>query len=209
MSDDVDDSTPWTPEGAARLLEAATRVQAAIVAHAQAVVDADGDGEAVLRASDELLPVLVAYADAQFDFTGDGFPLVELEDFVADDDGDEDAEDWPTTGISVHQRHDYVVTDEDALLAAGRQAYLRVWPDDDEAAAAADVTYVGRALYQLAHADGWNSLYRAPGLDAVGGFIGLVRQEDLFGPEPDDWDAAVLPEDADVLFAQTDVYRAP
>lgn len=37
-------------------------------------------------------------------------------------------------------------------MDAGRRAYLHVWPDDDSAAAAADATPLGRALYQLAHA---------------------------------------------------------
>lgn len=209
---DSGDFTPWTDEGASRLLGAATAVQAAIAAHAQAVAAASGDNKAVFKASEELLSVLLDYANAQFDFTGYGFPLGALAQFAEDDEQaeeEDEGEEWPTSGISVLQRHDYVVTDEDAVLAAGREAYLRVWPDDDETAAAADVTHVGRALYQLAHADGWNSLYKATGLDAVGGFIAVVKQDELLGPDPDDWAAEVLDADADLLYSQDDIYRAP
>lgn len=209
---DAHEFTPWTDEGAARLREAATAVQTAISAHAQALVAAGGENKAVFKASEDLLTVLIDYADAQFDFTGYGFPLGALAQFAEEDeqtDEEDEGEEWPTSGISVLQRHDYVVRDEDAVLEAGRQAYLRVWPDDDEAAAAADVTHVGRALYQVAHADGWNSLYKTRGLEALGGFIGVVKQDELFGPDSDDWAAAVLTEDAELLYSQDDIYRAP
>jgi hypothetical protein len=215
VSDDAeafeDTFEPWTENGATRLADAAQAVQAAVALHARALVAANGDDEAVFKASEDLLPVLLAYADAQVDFTGYGFPFGPLAQFVDDDDAELEVygDDWPTRGISVVQRHDYVVADEAAVLTAGRQAYLRTWPDDDVAAAAADVTHVGRALYQLAHADGWNSLYKAPGLDAVGGFIAVVRQEELFGPDPDEWAAEVLDEDAELLYSQSDIYRAP
>ncbi|RNL65784.1 hypothetical protein EFK50_01705 [Nocardioides marmoriginsengisoli] len=163
----------------------------------------------MVRAGEELLPVLLEYVDAQFELTGIGYPLgilMELEDEEVDEG---DAEEWPVEGISVLQRHDYVVTDEDAVLAAGRQAYLQAWPEDDEAAAAADVNHVGRALYQVAHAEGWGSLRKVPGLAPVGGFTGVVRQDELLGPDPDDWAAEVLDEDAELLYCQEDVFRAP
>ena len=170
MSDEA--FSPWTPDGAARLRAAAAELAAAITAHADAVTAATKDAETahVFAAGDRLLPAVLAYADAQFDYTGSGFPFGILHQYTQQDDEDGAGEEHrgPTSGISVLQRHDYQVTDETAVLVAGRRAYLDVWPDDDEAAAEADVTQLGRALYQIAHADGWHDLAR------VGGHAGGV-----------------------------------
>jgi hypothetical protein len=165
-----EDFTPWTPEGAARLRTAAAELAAAITAHAEAVTAMTNNAgiTEVFAASERLLPAVLAYADAQFHYTGNGFPFGVLHDYAEDGDdvpaadlaleaaargvGEETPE--PSVGISVLQRHDFRIIDEAAVISAGRAAYLRVWPQDDPAAAVADVTSVGRALYQIAHADG-------------------------------------------------------
>jgi hypothetical protein len=215
MSDDVDDLDdsfePWTEAGADRLVQAASAVQIAVATHAAAVIAAGGDIDGVFQASEALLPALLEYADAQFDFTGTGFPLGVLEQFVGEDDEDEDAEadgQWPTTGISVVQRRDYVVSDTDSVLAAGRAAYLRVWPDHTEADSDADVSHLGRALYQLAHAEGWDSLAAVEGLEPVAGIVAVVKQDEFLGPDPDEWADEVLDEEAQVLYSQADVFRS-
>jgi len=174
-----EDFTPWTPEGAARLRAAAVELTAAITAHAEAVtaVKKDTDITEVFAAGDRLLPAALAYADAQFDYTGNGFPFGVLHQFAEQDDDDEPADEpEPAAGISVLQRHDYRVTDEAAVMSAGRRAYLDAWPEDDEAAAAADVTHLGRALYQIAHASGWHNLDEVEGLRATGGVVVVVAQ---------------------------------
>jgi hypothetical protein len=206
MPDDVEEFVPWTKAGADRVLATAAALKDAIAAHADAVTSAGEDITLVFQASERLLPAALGYADAQLEYTGNGFPFGALHQYVDNDDDDED--EGPTSGVSVVQRRDYVVTDADAVMEAGRQAYLRVWPDDTEAAASADVNHLGRALYQLAHADGWDNLYGTDGLAPVGGFVAVVKQEELFGPDPDEWSDGLVDEDAEVLFSQTDVFRS-
>jgi hypothetical protein len=195
---------------------------AAITAHAEAVTSlTDSAGTTgVFAASDRLLPAVLAFADAQFDYTGNGFPFDVLHAYAEDDDlpatdlaleaaaedgGDEETT-GPSVGISVLQRHDYRVINGAAVMSAGRAAYLRVWPQDDKAAAAADVTSVGRALYQIAHADGWNSLARVEGLRPTGGGVRVVNREDTLGPDPDEWPEKLFDDDGELLYEQTNVY---
>jgi hypothetical protein len=209
VTDDDDDFTPWTSQGAARLRAAAAELAAAVVAHADAVATVTSHAriQEVYAASEGLLPAVLAYADAQFDYTGTGFPFGVLHQFADDDeDGDEEGEEVPTAGVTVLQRRDYRVTNEAAVMDAGRRAYLRVWPDDDDAAAAADVTHLGRALYQLAHADGWHSLDQVEGLRTTGGAVVVLQQEELLGPDPDEWPEELFDDDAQVLYSQQDVF---
>lgn len=213
MSDE--EFQPWTPEGAARLRTAAAELAAAVTAHAEAVTAVTNNAgiTEVFAASDRLLPAVLAYADAQFDYAGNGFPFGVLHDYAEDDEEDDGADDGadeedvePSVGISVLQRHDYRVTDEAAVMSAGRAAYLRVWPEDDEAAAAADVTHLGRALYQIAHADGWNSLDRLEGLRPTGGSVRVVDREETLGPDPDEWPEDLFDDDSELLYEQADVF---
>lgn len=214
--EDAGDFTPWSPDGAARLRVGATELAAAIVAHADALaaVTSHAGIQDVVAASERLLPAVLAYADAQFDYTGNGFPFGVLHQFADDDENadddeyedDVDDEDASAAGVTVLQRCDYRVTDEALVMDAGRRAYLRVWPDDDDAAAAADVTHLGRALYQLAHADGWHSLDQVDGLRATGGAVVVLQQDELLGPDHDDWPEDLFHDDAQVLFSQHDVF---
>lgn len=211
-----DDFEPWTPDGAARLRTAAAELAAAITAHAAAVTavtDDAGESE-VFAAGERLLPAVLAYADAQFEYTGYGFPFDVLQDYAEEDEIDDEpaevdddaVEAEPPVGISVLQRHDYRVTDQAAVLSAGRAAYLRVWPADDEAAAAADVTHLGRALYQVAHADGWHALDRVPGLRPVGGCVRVVDREETLGPDPDEWPEDPFHDGGELLYEQSDLF---
>ena len=105
------------------------------------------------------------------------------------------------------------MTDPDAVLAAGRAAYLRVWPDDDEAAASADVGGLGRALYQLVHAGGLDALSEpVPGLLPLTATtqVHAVQEQsplpsaDTWEPDRDDRsDDFVVPPDAEGLFSWT------
>lgn len=213
MAHEHDDHNPWTPEGAQRLTRAAERLATAITIHADAVASAKGhrDIRTVFSAGDALLPAVLAYADAQFDYTGAGFPFGVLHQFADDEDEDDDhdsemAEARPASGISVLRRHDFGVTDEAAVLAAGRAAYLRVWPDDAEEDAAADVTHLGRALYQIAHADGWDSLDRVDGLRPLGGVTHVIGQNELLSADPDEWPSDVFATEGEVMYQQSDIW---
>lgn len=209
MDDEDDDFIPWTTDGADRLLRAADALVEAIRTHAAAVAGLRGDEESeeVVAAGHRLVPALLGYADAQFEYTGSGFPLGIVHDFD-DDDGNEVVEEVPVAGVSVLRRDDYVVSKEAAILKAGRKAYRRTWPEDDAAAATADVTHLGRALYQIAHADGWDSLRHVKGLRPVGGVTIVQSSEELLGVDPDAWPEEDLFRHVEerLLYREDDVY---
>ncbi len=206
-----DDFTPWTAAGAARLREAADALIDAIRTHANAVASltSEADVGSLFLAGDELLPALREYADAQFDYTGTNYPLNALDDLVdeEDEDGDWDGDDdGPVVGVSILRRHDYLVADEESVLTSGRHAYRRVWPDDDAEAAEADVTDLGRALYQIAHADGWDALDDVAGLEPVGGVVIIRPADELLGDDPEGREEDLFAHDDDsILFRLDDV----
>ena len=214
VTDDAPDFAPWTKAGAERLLKAADDLKDAISAHAEALSGMTGTNDEVLfGATERLIPAVLAYADAQGEFTGYWFPFGVIHQYMESEEEETDGEKDPTTeehslALSVVQRRDYLVTNAEAVLDAGRQAYLRVWPDDTGAAAAADVTHLGRALYQLAHADGWDNLHRTNGLSPVAGVIAVVKPEEPLGPDPDDWVDEVVEEGVEVIYSQADIFRA-
>jgi hypothetical protein len=180
-------------------------LKVAIDRHLEACADKRGEEDpAVQAAYDALREAAKAYDDALYDAYDEVTPF-ELSDVPADD-GDED-EDASTSGITVLLRRDYVVADQAVVLAEGRAAYLRVWPDDDEASAAADVTSLGRALYQVAHADGWDRLEDTPGLEPMGGSTQIFPQAELLSEDPQDWPDELFAMEASPLYRQDDVYH--
>ncbi|CAL8972672.1 hypothetical protein TESS_TESS_02551 [Tessaracoccus sp. O5.2] len=209
MDDEDEDFTPWTPEGAALLLESADALVEAIRTHASAITSLRGDEQSgeVFAAGDRLRRAVRAYADAQFEYTGTGFPLGIVHEFD-EDEGEDVIDIGPVAGVSVLRRNDYVVTNEAAVMKAGRKAYRRLWPAEDAAAAAADVTHLGRALYQIAHAEGWDSLEQVKGLQPVGGVVVVQSSDELLSADPDEWpeDNLFRHDDDRLLYRQDDVY---
>lgn len=211
MDDDFDDHHhPWTPDGAERLAAAGEQLAAGIKAHAAAIASTTGrrDWAAVSAATDALLPLLLSYADAQFAYTGNGFPFDALRQFTMDDDEDDElpTEGRPPTGVSILRRHDYGVLDEATILAAGRAAYLRSWPDESEQDAAAEVSHLGVALYQIAHADGWDALDGTDGLRPLGGATQVIDQDQPLSADPDEWPDDPFATAGEVLFQQSDIW---
>lgn len=220
---------PHTPEdAAARLMEATTGLRAALVTHAAAIVAADGDPEKFAAADEALAPFLIALDEAYTALTDEVHPMRADEVYAevsgcggncacaagADEDDEAaegSAEADPTTIVTVHQRHDYAIRDTDALIAAGRAAYLKTSPGSSESDAAEEITDVDLALLHLAHTDGWNNLWQLDGLEAVGGVTAVVPQEAPLSGDPDDWADEVLAEiiadDVEPLFVQVDVYE--
>jgi hypothetical protein len=78
-----------------------------------------------------------------------------------------------TSFVSVVQRDDYAVTDEEAIIAAGRAAYLRTWPDQAAEDAESRVPGLAEALYEIAHADGWSALDDTLGIHPMGSAINV------------------------------------
>lgn len=163
----MDDDEQWSPAARERFATQVGALTEAVRRHGDALLALTGrqaDIPVVFMANDALAAAAEAYADAQFDLTGSA-PSFKV-DGDPDDLDDEDDEELPAAvaRLQLVRRTDYAVTDLDAVLAAGRSAYLRVWPDDTAQDAAADVDHLGRAIYQLEHADGPAGLEDVPGL---------------------------------------------
>jgi hypothetical protein len=166
---------------------AAERLKSAIDRHLEACVGKGGEEDPTVQAAyDALREAAKSYDDVLYDAYDEVTPF-EFSDFSAEDDDEAEPDGVSMPGITVLLRRDYLVADEAAVLAEGRAAYLRVWPDDDEAAAAADVRSLGRALYQVAHADGWDKLEETPGLEPMGGSAQVFPQLDMLPQDPEEW----------------------
>ena len=214
---------PHTPEdAAARLVEAATALRTALTEHAAAVVAADGDVEKYVAADEALAPALVALDAAYAAITGEVHPMRAEEIYAptgcgcdgcgcgaAEPEASTEAEAATSTVVSVFQRHDYLVADSEAVLAAGRAAYLKTSPEATPEDAEAEVSDVDLALLHLAHTDGWNNLWQLEGLEALGGVTGVVEQDEPLSGDPEEWADEVLGgvlDDSEPLFVQVDTY---
>lgn len=195
--------------GAEKIQSLVEELVDALKAHA-AVMVADGDPREVMSSINALRTSALAYVQAVFERTGWGNVFADLYDEAEDDDEDADDVDSgseePFAGITVLRRFDYAVTDEQAIMEAGRSAYKAVWPDDSDEKAAADVQGLGRALYQIAHAHGWDSLIDVDGLRPVGGTTLVHRQDDPLPSDPDEWPDDMFDTEGEDLYEQSDVF---
>jgi hypothetical protein len=172
--------TQWTDAARQRFVAEVDALVEAVRAHSAAVLaqtGAESGIPALFDAGDALARAVDTYGDAQFDLTG-VFPPVHVHghDEEPEEDGGEEVE--VVAIVRVLRRADYAVTDLDAVLEAGRAAYAEVWPDDSPEDAAADVSDLGRALYQVQHADGPAALEDVPGLLPVGSTTWYVDVSD-------------------------------
>jgi hypothetical protein len=179
MTDDADVEPDQFSDKTRERLEATARELAdAILAQAAVAASATGhaDVRAIFVSIDELDRAARAYDDAHFEHTGI-FPLG-LPDVDDEDEEDEDEDELLTgEGLTVIRRTDFILHDPDALIEAGRAAYLEVWPDDARRDAEADVEDVGRAIYQISHAHGLDALLEAEGLAPTAGITVIHTQE--------------------------------
>ena len=92
----------------------------------------------------------------------------------------------------------------------GRQAYSETSGEDDPDAAAAEVSHLGVALYEIGHAHGWDSLVQLDGLQPRGSVALVLSSEDLLGSDPGEWPEEDLfdHDEERILFRQDDVYGA-
>ncbi|TXK19686.1 hypothetical protein [Homoserinibacter sp. GY 40078] len=214
-SDEFDDEfTPWTAEGAEQLRAAARAASDAILAHAERVAALSGDAQTpkVFESALSLAEVIAEFTDAQYAYTGTTVPLGAIYSFIDAMSENEEPEAVDVPGISVYQRRDYEVLDEESVMQAGRDAFREAWPDATDEDAAADVTTLGGALYQIAHAGGgWSALDRVQSLGVTGATVIVVPTEVTLGSDPDSWPEDPF-EDADIdeaIYGQSDVFVAP
>ncbi|WP_423920525.1 hypothetical protein ACPEEZ_14420 [Frigoribacterium sp. 2-23] len=236
-TDDVTTATEsdatWTDAARGRLRRAADDLLAAIEAQTSALLVADSETgfEVLDLAGDEVDRAASAFSDAQFALSDEFFSLAEVT--ATDDDDDDSAsddladDDSAATAevVSVLQRADFAVTDVEAVLRAGREAYAITWAadqdDSDEgddghgdahdhehghdaaeverAELVGEPTDLGSALYEIAHAHGWAALDALDGLEPLGGIVEVI--------EPDE--AIELPTDLDEFDDEDDDIDAP
>jgi len=180
---------------------------AALRVHAQAM-ERDAPVAEAMPAINALRQAAAAYVEAVMEASGWGNVFAGLFDDEEDDDSDVES-DAPVTGITVLRRHDYAVVDERVVMEAGLRAYKVVWPDDSDEDAAADVNHLGRALYQIAHAQNWDALVDVEGLRPIGGSTLVHRQENLLSTDPDEWPEDVFETEGEDLFEQRDIFGPP
>ncbi|MGW4959419.1 hypothetical protein ACWEPL_19520 [Nonomuraea sp. NPDC004186] len=160
----------FSDEARERLREAAEAFAAEVLQHTETLCGMEGRQREIAEIFAMDSPLSEAarrFGDAQFDLTGISPSL----DYRIEDDEEEEpvetgaAETESAERIAVLIRHDFLINDREALMAAGRAAYLHVWPDDVEDDAEFDVQTVSRAVYQLMHASGEDTILDdVPGL---------------------------------------------
>ncbi|MBG6215359.1 hypothetical protein RCH23_003299 [Cryobacterium sp. CAN_C3] len=176
--------TQWTPAARTALMTAGVELLASISAQLEFFLTANlGTPWAdKLRINEAVESAAIVYANAQLELTGNAFPfgiiISEHEDDNADDEDDEDEDSQLISRLSVLQRADYGVVDEGEVLTAGRTKFLENRPGESESNALSTISNLGAALYELAHADGWESLDRAPGLVPLGSIIQVLEPAD-------------------------------
>ncbi|MFI6482556.1 hypothetical protein ACIBH1_31800 [Nonomuraea sp. NPDC050663] len=158
-------------EARRRFREAAEALAAVVMQHAETLCAMEGGQREVpeiFSLNDRLSQAAGRFKEAQFDLTGT-YPSFDVTQ--DEDDWEEDHSDSPPAErIAILMRHDFVITDQEALLKAGRAAYLQTWPDDIDDDALFDVQTADRAVYQLLHASGQDQILRdVPGLSPTGG----------------------------------------
>lgn len=178
--DSLMEDTQWTAAARTAFASAGDHLLAELSAHIAFLSTADR--ETSWAKNVEIYGVLkqaaIAYADAQFDLTGNFGPFGILEERGGDeedDDEDDDREPQPTSFVSVLQRADYAVLDEETLVAAARLTFLENRPGESAENAQSQVSHMGAALYELAHANGWDSLEDVPGLTPMGSIIQVLE----------------------------------
>lgn len=193
--DNEEVETQWTDAARQRFAAEVDALVEAVRAHGAAVLAQTGteaELPGLFAAGDQFAKAVDTYGDAQFDLTGTS-PPVHVHGHGEEDEEDADGEEVEVVAVvRVLHRADYAVADLDAVLEAGRAAYAEVWPDDSAEDAAADVTSLGRALYQIQHAGGLAGLEDAPGLLPAGSTTWYVDvsdeeegPEDPFGTDPE------------------------
>jgi hypothetical protein len=114
----------------------------------------------------------------------------ELDDQVDEEEFDENGE--PATKLTVLHRMDFVVTDEAAVVQAGKEAYHERWEaedyEDGDAIVEVDVADLSEALQQIQEAGGIEALADTPGMATAGATTWVLEATDLLDErEPDEW----------------------
>jgi hypothetical protein len=106
-----------------------------------------------------------------------------------DDDVDLEESGEPAAKLTVLHRVDFVVTDEPAVIQAGKEAYVESYDDEaDDSEEPGDVADLSAALQQIQQAGGIEALADTPGLASAGATTWVLEATDLLDEqEPVEW----------------------
>jgi hypothetical protein len=180
----------WTPEASKALVGAAQELVAAINAQVSFVAgpSARGDEDALEDASSRVESVAALFANAYFELTGSWHPFgfFDENEFDAEDARQDEPE--ASTAVSVLYRADFSISDEAAVLSAGRNSYQIATGEDTEQVARK--IGLGAAIHQLIHADGVESLYDTAGLDPLATLTQIIEPDELIALDDEEPGAA-------------------
>jgi len=208
---DLDAPTAWTPSARDRFRTSRDALVAALERETDLILAAPSMGEEALqRSTDAVYRAAVDYSETHYELTNQyGIVGVWDEDAGAEFEFDFD-EPEPAVAevVSVILRSDYAIENEDFVLAAGRSAWLKGYPDASDDDLLAHVGHIGGALYAIAHDGGWEHLERVEGMRPLGGMAKVVSPADYDSAwlEGVDWDdsAAGFTVPGEVLYSESD-----
>jgi hypothetical protein len=167
--DDGSEDTQWSDAARERYVRCGEDLMAALKAHFALTIERGGrqrEFGPYFSSSEALQKAAEAFNESEFDWCG-SYPLSLTDGGIDEsDDADEaDQQAGPELVLSGLFRSDYTVTDEAAVIGAGRDAYRRLWPSDTHEDAVLAVPDVVRAAAEIVHAGEWSGLENAPGLE--------------------------------------------
>lgn len=192
--DETNADAQWKPQARASYEQRAADFIEAIRRHVELTLGRAGREAEMgpyFASVDELRNAGVAFDEAEFDWCGSS-PLG-IEPFD-DDEEDEDDADYevgnPTSAPSVLTavgRWDFLIEDHEAVMQAGRAAYLKAWPtslpeDAEERVASAEI-----AAGEIVHAEGMAALESTNGLTLDRDLLSFTVHQ---GTDDGEWDQA-------------------
>ena len=212
----------WSAAARDNLASAATELIETIQVHARTLLAMQGrqaETGAIFEASNDLGRAASRFADAQFDLTGVADPFGVLAQHYQVPENEGESEDGPIVpqvavgeGLSILRRDDYIVVDPERVIAEGRRSYLKVWPNDTEEDASSNGTDLGRALYQVAHAGGWDALTKLAGLQPTAEITWVIQNVELIRGAPEGWPSDPFFREEqrtdNIIYVQNDVFTS-
>jgi len=212
MSDDVgrgleDFPAQFSEQTRTALETSVAELVAALQRHAGLLLTLHGgsaDSHKIFAANEDVARLMDAWNERVFDHTGT-FPvsLAGLDD--DDDDVDDDVPE-PADGepLTIVERWDLELVDAAALVAAGREAHVRTWPDETDDDARVAVESAADALYALRHERG-EPWYDVPGIQVIYGARAYLRPDERpEGPsDEEDLEAPIGIPAGELLFSES------
>lgn len=184
---DEPDSTQWSAGARERYAQRTQELIAALSTHVAATAARAGrqrELELYERSCERLHKAANAFNEAEFDWCG-SFPLPLDPPRHFEDQEDHDDE-WTAAinapgavVMSFFGRWDWVVTDANELLAAGRNAYRELWTDGTAEDAELAVPDASSALREFTHAGEWPAIPEVPGLLRGGSWMMFTEQDSV------------------------------